>query len=76
MRFDYAKREVDPLPGELGTQLIHEPIVVVRFIGPGGTYLIRGLLDTGASMTLVPRFYYHKPNGTFPAPVFGVEQTP
>ena len=55
MRFDYSEREVDPLPGEFGVQLIHEPIVLVRFIGPSQTYLIRGLLDTGASMTLVPR---------------------
>jgi hypothetical protein len=60
VRFDYAEREVDPLPGEIGVQLIHEPIVPVRFIGPGKTYLIRGLLDTGASMTLLPRSYYRK----------------
>ncbi len=32
MRFDYSEREVDPLPGEFGVQLIHEPIVLVRFI--------------------------------------------
>jgi len=60
VKFDYAEREVDPLPGEFGVQIIHEPIIVVRFIGPGQTYLIRGLLDTGASMTLVPRSYFHK----------------
>jgi len=60
VRFDYAEREVDPLPGEFGVQIIHEPIIVVRFIGPGRTYVIRGLLDTGASMTLVPRSYFHK----------------
>jgi Aspartyl protease len=60
VRFDYAEREVDPLPGEFGVQIIHEPIIVVRFIGPRQTYLILGLLDTGASMTLVPRSYFHK----------------
>ena len=60
MRFDYSEREVDPLPGEFGLQVIHEPIVLVRFIGPSRAYLIRGLLDTGASMTLVPRFYFQK----------------
>ena len=41
-------------PGESGLQVIHEPIIPVRFIGPIRTYLIRGLLDTGASMTLLP----------------------
>ena len=60
MRFDYAEREVDPLPGEFGVQIIHEPIIVVRFIGPGQTYLIRGLLDTGSAITLLPRAYFHK----------------
>jgi hypothetical protein len=29
----------------------------VRFIGPNRSYLIRGLLDTGASLTLVPETY-------------------
>ena len=61
MRFDYSEREVDPLPGEVGVQVIHEPIILVRFVGPSQTYLVRGLLDTGASMTLVPRFYFQKP---------------
>jgi hypothetical protein len=53
-------REVEPPPGELGPQVISEPIIPVRFVGPRRTYLIRGLLDTGASMTLVPRFYLVK----------------
>lgn len=60
MRFDYAAREVDPLPGEFGPQVVHEPIILVRFIGPAGSWLIRGLLDTGASMTLVPRSFMSK----------------
>jgi hypothetical protein len=60
VRFDYSEREVDPLPGEFGLQVIHEPIVLVRLIGPSQAYLVRGLLDTGASMTLVPRFYFQR----------------
>jgi hypothetical protein len=60
VRFDYVEREVDPLPGESGPQVIYEPVVPVWFVGPQQTYLIRGLLDTGASMTLVPRFYLTK----------------
>jgi hypothetical protein len=60
VRFDYTEREVDPLPGESGVQIIHEPIILVRFVGPERSYLIRGLLDTGASMTLVPRSYLRK----------------
>jgi hypothetical protein len=57
VRFPYAERAVDPLPGEEGPQVIGEPIILVRFIGPERSYLIRGLIDSGASMTLVPRFY-------------------
>jgi hypothetical protein len=37
--------------------VVHEPIILVQFIGPARSYLIRGLLDTGASMTLIPRTY-------------------
>jgi hypothetical protein len=48
---------VDPLPGETGPQLIYEPIILVKFVGPHTSYLIRGLIDTGASMTLLPRDY-------------------
>jgi hypothetical protein len=65
VRFDYVDREVDPLPGEIGPQVIHEPIIVVRFVGPAGAWLIRGLLDTGASMTLVPRSYMSRLGVTF-----------
>lgn len=57
MRFDDVEREVDPLPGESGLQIVHEPIILVRFVGPAGAWLIRGLLDTGASMTLLPRTF-------------------
>ena len=60
MIFEYTEREVDPLPGEVGPQVVREPIILVRFIGPNGLWLIRGLLDTGASMTLVPRGYMKK----------------
>ena len=60
MRFDYAERKVDPLPWESGLQVIQEPIIPVRFVGPLRTYIIRGLLDTGASMTLLPRSYLTK----------------
>jgi hypothetical protein len=57
VRFPYAERAVDPLPGEEGLQVIREPIILVRFIGPERSYLIRGLIDSGASMTLLPRSY-------------------
>jgi hypothetical protein len=52
--FKYIEREVDPLPGETGLQSILEPIIPIRLIGPSRTYIIHGLLDTGASITLVP----------------------
>jgi hypothetical protein len=60
LRFAYTDRDVDPLPGETGLQTVHEPLVMVRFIGPSRTCLIRGLLDTGAAITLLPRSFMAK----------------
>jgi hypothetical protein len=61
MQFPYTKRDVDPLPGEVGLQVIFEPIILARFTGPSGTtFLIRGLLDTGSSMTILPRYFMPK----------------
>jgi hypothetical protein len=57
LRFPYIPRQVDPLPGEEGPQVIYEPIALVRCVGPTRTYLIQGLVDTGASMTLLPHHY-------------------
>ena len=55
VKFNYVERLVDPLPGESGIQYLHEPVIVVRAIGPSGTpWLIQGLLDTGADETLLP----------------------
>jgi hypothetical protein len=50
VKFDYSAREVDPLSGESGPQVVFEPIVLVQCHGPARSYLIRGLLDTGASI--------------------------
>ena len=57
MRFDYLPQEVDPLPGEEGTQILTRPVVVVRAVGPAGAWLIPGLVDTGATETLLPLSY-------------------
>lgn len=54
MRFAYVPQQVHPLPGELGPQIIYEPIIVVRVVGPAGAWLVPGLLDTGACETLIP----------------------
>ena len=57
MRFDYLPQEVDPLPGEEGIQIVSRPVIVVRAIGPAGAWLIPGLVDTGATETLLPLSY-------------------
>jgi len=54
VKFDYQSRDVDPLPGETGPQLVYEPIILLRVIGPSRAYFIPGLLDTGAAETLIP----------------------
>jgi len=57
MKVPYSERYVDPLPGESGLQRFFEPMILVRAIGPSRAYLIRGYLDTGASITILPRGY-------------------
>ena len=57
MRFDYFAEEIAPLPGETGLQTVHVPILLANVVGPLRTYLIRGLVDTGAQETLLPLHY-------------------
>jgi hypothetical protein len=58
VRFEYREIEVDPLPGEIGLQTIDEPAITVRVVGPSGEgWMIPGVLDTGAAMTLLPIDY-------------------
>ncbi|HEU5118115.1 MAG TPA: hypothetical protein VFT74_15955 [Isosphaeraceae bacterium] len=60
MRFDYIEEHVDPLPGEVGQQIIYVPQILVRVTGPAGTWLIPGILDTGSAETLLPRRYLER----------------
>lgn len=57
MRFSYIEREVDPLPGNPGSDREWEPQIAVRVGGPGIVQIIPGLVDTGASLTLLPMRY-------------------
>ena len=52
--FQYLDREVDPLPGEFGVQIIYEPVITARVIGPRRIQLMPGLLDTGSALTVLP----------------------
>jgi len=57
VKFYYLQEEVEPLPEESGPQYVSEPVITVRVVGPGGTWLIPGLLDTGAAETILPLRY-------------------
>ena len=68
MRFPYLEREVDPLPGFPGSDKEWEPQITVRVGGPASVYIVPGLVDTGASLTIIPMRYLErlgvKPVGT------------
>ncbi len=68
MRFPYIEREVDPLPGFPGSDKEWEPQITVRVGGPVRVYIVPGLVDTGASLTIIPMRYLErlgvKPVGT------------
>jgi predicted aspartyl protease len=66
LRFSYTEREVDPLPGIPGSDREWEPLITVRVGGPASIQLVRGLVDTGASLTLIPIDYFEK-LGAIPA---------
>jgi hypothetical protein len=57
MRFPYlpllARR---PIPSLGGTQLRYRPIMAVRLVGPLGSRLFDGCLDTASDDTIFPRF--------------------
>ena len=57
MKFEYLATEVDALPGQTGLQTLHFPVILARVSGPLGTYLVQGLVDTGAQETLLPLQY-------------------
>jgi hypothetical protein len=57
MRFPYlplpSRR---PIPSLGGTQVRHRPLVPVHLIGPGGSRLLDGNLDSGSDDTLFPMY--------------------
>jgi len=57
VRFSYSEREVDPLPGIPGSDREWEPQITVRVGGPLRIQIVPGLVDTGASLTLIPLRY-------------------
>ncbi len=57
MRFPYIEREVDALPGIPGSEIEWEPQIPVYVGGVARLQIIPGLVDTGASLTLVPMIY-------------------
>jgi predicted aspartyl protease len=57
VRFSYIQREVDPLPGIPGSDREWEPQIAVRVGGATSIQIVPGLVDTGASLTLIPLRY-------------------
>ncbi|MGP0064419.1 MAG: retropepsin-like aspartic protease [Isosphaeraceae bacterium] len=60
MRFSYLEREVDPLPGIPGSDREWEPQITVRVGGATSLQIVPGLVDTGASITLIPLRYLER----------------
>jgi predicted aspartyl protease len=60
MRFSYIEREVDPLPGIPGSDREWEPQITVRVGGVTSIQIVPGLVDTGASLTLIPLRYLER----------------
>ena len=60
MRFSYIEPEVEPLPGIPGSDVEWEPQIPVRVGGVARLYIIPGLVDTGASLSIVPMIYLKK----------------
>jgi predicted aspartyl protease len=52
-RYQLKNRSTPSIP--LGGRWVQpRPIIAVTFVGPGGTWVIDGLLDTGADETVLP----------------------
>ena len=60
MRFSYIEREVDPLPGIPGSEREREPQINVRVGGSTSVQIVPELVDTGASLTLIPMRYLRR----------------
>jgi predicted aspartyl protease len=54
MLFLYRKYRIRPTPVFPGG-VLYRPEVLVRIIGPSGDVFLRGLVDTGADSTILPR---------------------
>ena len=52
-RFKYVEYLVPPSPAD-PTPRVYRPIIPITFRGPGGEVRSEGLVDTGASVTLLP----------------------
>ena len=60
VRFSYIEREVDPMPGIPGSDREWEPQIPVRVGGVTSIQIVPGLVDTGASVTLIPLRYLER----------------
>jgi hypothetical protein len=60
VRFPYVEREVEPLPGVPGSDHEWEPQIPVHVGGAVSVRIVPGLVDTGASLTLIPKVYLER----------------
>jgi len=60
VRFSYIEREVDALVGVPGSDREWEPQIAVRVGGPASIQIVPGLVDTGASLILIPMRYFER----------------
>jgi hypothetical protein len=54
MKFDYKAYEVQPFPGQPKPGVVFRPVVKLRILGTKSQIPFRGLIDTGADMTVIP----------------------
>lgn len=53
MRFAYGRYKVAQSPTQPGLTTVARPVIPVRFVGPAGSHVFYGLLDTGADETFI-----------------------
>jgi hypothetical protein len=55
MNFPYTAYSVEPTPTQPDVTVVYRPVIAIRIVGPAGETRFRGLLDSGADETVLPK---------------------